>query len=135
MKHFLLFAVGLSTGCLAQFDPFNETEFITAYIDIVCPMIQDCTDGEVDGAWSSDMSGVAEECAAYAQIPLDLSCTIRGNYAQTCYDEAVDVSALNDCSSLNSWLDNKTGACPQVFLNCVTDKPFGSYRPESSDDS
>lgn len=132
MRHFLLFAFVLSAGCLAQFDPFDEKEFVTAYVELVCPMIQDCTDGEADGAWSSEMSGVAEECAAYSQTPLDLSCTIRGSYAKICYDEALDVSERNDCLALNSWLDNASGACPQVFLNCVTDKPFGSYRPDSS---
>lgn len=131
MKQLLLFAFVLSAGCLAQYDPFDEKEFVNAYVELVCPMIQDCTDGEVDGAWSSDMSGIAEECAAYSQTPLDLSCTIRGNYAKSCYDEAVNVSALNDCSAFNSWLDNSSGACSQVFLNCVTDKPFGSYRPDS----
>lgn len=131
MKYGWLVLGLMMSGCLAQYDPFNEEDFLDAYIDVVCPMIQDCTDGVADNAWSSEMDGVAQECAAYARSSMEKSCAIRSEYALTCFAEAQAAQSTvyeqDNCASLDSWLDTGTNNCSLVYVNCVTDTPFGSY--------
>ena len=124
----------LPISCLAQFDPFDEDAFLDEYVNLVCPMIMDCVDGSADNSWGSEIDHVMAECEQHARSSSELGCTIRANYAISCYDDAVErvdeIYSNNDCSIIPQWQSNTGNGCALTYVDCVTDQPFNTYRPE-----
>ena len=119
------------TGCLANFEPFNETDFLDDYTEVICPVMADCADQFPD---SSNDSPYADQtraiCESYVRQPNTQGCTVQIESAKACYDEAVaiidDVYAAQDCNLLQDWSNTPGKACNVTYLNCVTEKPFGT---------
>lgn len=130
VKH-LLWSSLLCSGCLLGFEPFNEGIFLTQYEETLCPILTDCNDGEADQSSDSEYTPqILAGCRSYAREPQIQNCTIQTDEALICYDEIqqieADVYAAQDCMLLKDWSEEAGKGCNRTYLNCVTDKPFGT---------
>ena len=119
------------TGCLSNFDPFEEAGFLEDYIEVVCPLMADCADKTPDSRFNSPYADQAlAVCESYVRDPNLQGCAVQVESAKTCYDEATKISDAvytnQDCGLLQDWSETPGKACNVTYLNCVTDKPFGT---------
>ena len=131
MRKQVILASFLTTGCLANFDPFKEADFLNDYSTNVCNILADCDDQVADQSYDSAYADqVLATCESYVWDPNNKGCTIQVNAAKTCYEESQaiydEVYETQDCSQLQDWVNTPGKACNVTYINCVTDKPFGS---------
>ena len=90
-------------------------------------------DGQSDAANGLTPSPF-DTCADWVRTPQQQDCDINSERALQCYEELnallETVRANGDCAPL--WADGALPACNATYLNCVTDKPFGSLPPSTS---
>ena len=127
-KRFLII-LPLLGGCLANFSTFDQWEFMTDYQSTMCDLYVDCSDGTADMTWdSSTEAEFLAECEDWTNTPNSMGCAIQEKNAEACYREltalASTINATGECSPL--WSDSNLPSCRATFLNCETDRTFGS---------
>jgi len=128
MRHYWqLLLWPLVGGCLANFTSFDESEFLTDFQEEFCEIYADCQDGGLDGRYQN--IDRAEDgraiCVEWTSVPYEQGCKIQPEQAITCYEEMLNAkNTLNECEDF--WKKGSLPTCHLVYLNCVTEKPFGS---------
>ena len=117
------------TGCLASFNPFNEEDFLSDFQDGICDLYLDCTDGVLNSVSNSDtVEQDLLDCQEWTATPSKLGCTISDERAEQCYNEMLafqnTVRNQGECELL--WADNVLASCRATYLNCETDRVFGT---------
>jgi hypothetical protein len=117
------------SGCLASFNPFNEEDFLSDFQDGICLLYLDCTDGVLNSVSNSDtVEQDLQDCQEWTATPSKLGCTISDERAEQCYNEMLafqnTVRNQGECELL--WADNVLASCRATYLNCETDRVFGT---------
>jgi hypothetical protein len=137
MKKVILLAP-FFTGCLLNFSPFSEGEFLTAYETSICDLYVDCLDGNADGQYDTDnIQTHREVCATHVNTPNQEGCAVVPDRAPTCYEEVLTLvdTISNDGNCALLWTENVLPTCEGTYLNCPTDNRFGTAPGTQGGDS
>lgn len=135
MHRFFIFTP-LFSGCLLNFSPFEEALFVADYSEKICSQYIDCIDGSADGdaqAAQSLSPAPYDTCMEWTSAPKTQGCTPDKERAVQCYAELealeTEMNASGECATL--WTGEGLPSCATTYLNCVTDKPFGTVPPKA----
>ena len=94
-------------------------------------MMADCSDQNPDNNLDSPYANQGQAiCESYVWDPNNKGCTIQAQKAVECYEEALEIAdevyEAQDCELLRDWSQSTSKSCNVTYINCITDRPFGT---------